>query len=97
MKQKTPIAVALEFDEENAPVVNASGSGELAERIIEIAKQNNIHLQEDKGLINILAELDIGEEIPQQLYRAVAEIIAFTYIIKGKFPKGKSGSDYAKN
>lgn len=87
MKQKLPVAIALEYDEENAPVVNAKGTGELAERIIEIAKENNIYLQEDKELIQILAELDLGDEIPEQLYKAVAEIIAFAYIIKGKFPK----------
>ncbi|MCK4710761.1 MAG: EscU/YscU/HrcU family type III secretion system export apparatus switch protein [Gammaproteobacteria bacterium] len=87
MKQKTPIAIALEYDEENAPVVNAKGTGELAKRIIEIAKENNIYLQEDNALIEILAELDMGDEIPEELYRAVAEVIAFAYIIKGKFPK----------
>jgi len=87
MKQKTPIAIALEYDEENAPIVNAKGTGELAKRIIEIAKENNIYLQEDNALIEILAELDLGEEIPEELYRAVAEVIAFAYIIKGKFPK----------
>jgi flagellar biosynthesis protein len=87
MKQKLPIAIALEYDEENAPVVNAKGTGDLAKRIIEIAKENNIYLQEDQDLIQILAELNLGDEIPEQLYKAVAEIIAFAYIIKGKFPK----------
>lgn len=87
MKQKLPIAIALEYDEDNAPVVNAKGTGDLAKRIIEIAKENNIYLKEDEELIQILAELDLGEEIPEQLYKAVAEIIAFAYIIKGKFPK----------
>lgn len=87
MKQKLPIAIALEYDEENAPSVKAKGTGDLAQRIIDIAKENNIHLQEDKELIQILAELELGEEIPEQLYKAVAEIIAFAYIIKGKFPK----------
>ncbi|MDH5425509.1 MAG: EscU/YscU/HrcU family type III secretion system export apparatus switch protein [Gammaproteobacteria bacterium] len=87
MKQKLPVAIALEYDEEKAPVVKAKGTGELAQRIIDIAEQNNIHLQEDKELIQILAELNLGDEIPEQLYKAVAEVIAFAYIIKGKFPK----------
>lgn len=87
MKQKLPIAIALEYDEENTPTVNAKGAGDLAKRIIEIAKENNIYLQEDQDLIQILAELDLGDEIPEQLYKAVAEVIAFAYIIKGKFPK----------
>jgi len=87
MKEKLPVAIALEYDEENAPVVNAKGTGELAERIIEIAKENDIYLQEDKELIQILAELDLGDEIPESIYKAIAEVIAFAYIIKGKFPK----------
>ncbi|MDH5518775.1 MAG: EscU/YscU/HrcU family type III secretion system export apparatus switch protein [Gammaproteobacteria bacterium] len=87
MKQKIPVAIALEYDQQKAPVVKATGSGELAERIIEIAKENNIYLQEDEGLIEILAELELGDEIPEQLYKAVAEVIAFAYIIKGKFPQ----------
>ena len=86
MKQKIPVAIALEYDQQKAPVVKASGSGELAERIIEIAKENDIYLQEDEGLIEILAELELGDEIPAQLYKAVAEVISFAYIIKGKFP-----------
>ena len=90
MKEKLPIAIALEYDEENAPVVNAKGTGELAKRIIEIAKENDIYLQEDAGLIQILAELELGDEIPEQIYKAIAEVIAFSYIIKGKFPKNYS-------
>ena len=87
MKDKLPIAIALEYDEENAPVVNAKGTGELAQRIIEIARDNNVYLKEDVGLIQILAELELGDEIPESVYKAVAEVIAFAYIIKGKMPK----------
>jgi len=87
MKEKLPIAIALEYDEENAPSVTAKGTGDLAKRIIEIAKENDIYLEEDEGLIQVLAELELGDEIPENLYKAIAEIIAFTYIIKGKFPK----------
>ena len=87
MKQKLPIAIALEYANESTPTVNAKGTGELAERIIEIAKENNIHMQQDSDLVQVLAELDLGDEIPEQLYQAVAEVIAFAYIIQGKFPK----------
>jgi len=90
MKEKLPIAIALEYDEKNAPSVTAKGTGDLARRIIEIAKENDIYLQEDEGLIQILAELELGDEIPEQLYKAIAEIIAFAYIIKGRFPKSKN-------
>lgn len=87
MKKRTPIAVALEYDGENAPAVTAKGSGEIAEKIIALAKQHGIPLHEDGGLIEILAQIELGEEIPEQLYRAVAEVIAFAYLLTGKFPK----------
>ncbi len=87
-KQQQPIAIALEYDGENAPKVTAKGSGSVAEKIIEIAQQHNINLHEDKALIEVLAQLELGDEIPDTVYRAVAEVIAFIYIIKGKFPAG---------
>ena len=86
-KQQQPIAIALEYDGDNAPQVTAKGSGSVAEKIIEIAKQNNVSLHEDEALIEILAQLELGDEIPDNVYRAVAEVIAFIYIVKGKFPR----------
>ena len=87
MKQPTPIAVALEFDGEHTPVVNARGTGPIADRIIKIAKQHGVPLQQDNELVEILSDLDLGDEIPEDLYRVIAEIIAFAYILSGKFPK----------
>jgi len=81
-----PIAVALQYDGVNAPEVTAKGSGELAEQIIAIAKHHEVPLQENKELVQILSQLELGEEIPQMLYLAIAEIIAFAYILKGKTP-----------
>ena len=88
MKTSTPIAVALEYDGVNAPSVNARGIGPIAEQIIDIAKQHGVPLQQDKELIEILSDLKLGDEIPENLYRTIAEIIAFAYILSGKFPKG---------
>ncbi len=87
MKQSTPIAVALEFDGENTPVVNARGIGSIAEKIISIAEQHGVPLQKDKELIEVLSDLNLGDDIPENLYRAIAEVIAFAYILTGKFPK----------
>lgn len=81
------IAVALEYDGDNAPRVTASGRHELADKIIELAKHHGVPLQQDKELVEILAQLPTGEEIPEELYRAVAEVIAFAYVLTGKFPK----------
>lgn len=84
----TSIAVALHYDGETAPQVTAKGYGELAEQIIAIAKHHGVPLQENKALVQLLSQLELGEEIPQELYLAIAEIIAFTYMLKGKVPAG---------
>lgn len=72
-------AVALRYDPEkdNAPVVLAKGYGELAERIIKIAKERNIPVVEDKDLISALIKVEVFEEIPPELYRAVAKVLVF--------------------
>ena len=89
MKQTAQkIAVALEYDGENAPLVTAKGFGELAEKILQAADEAGIPLHEDRQLVEILAHLKLDEEIPENLYRAVAEVIAFAYILTGKFPPG---------
>lgn len=82
-----PIAVALEYGEHAAPTVCAQGIGEVAKQIIQIAKENGVLVQQDNELVEILAQLDIGDEIPENLYLAVAEVIAFAYALSGKFPK----------
>ena len=82
------IAVALHYDGETAPQVTAKGYGELAEKIIAIAKYHDIPLEENKELVQLLSQLELGDEIPQELYLAIAEIIAFAYILKGKRPEG---------
>ncbi len=87
MKQSIPIAVALEYDGENTPIVSARGSGPIAKKIIKIATEQGIPLQSDDELIEVLADLKLSEEIPETLYKIIAEIIAFTYILNGKFPK----------
>jgi len=82
------LAVALHYDGENAPKVTAKGSDDIAQQIIELAKKHNIPLSENKELVSLLATLELGEEIPEVLYLAIAEIIAFAYMLKGKVPKG---------
>ena len=79
-------AIALQYDGENAPIVTASGEGDIAEEIIRIAKEHGVPLREDMMLAALLSELELGEEIPPLLYRVVAEVIAYTYIISGKVP-----------
>ncbi|TDO98318.1 EscU/YscU/HrcU family type III secretion system export apparatus switch protein [Marinomonas balearica] len=75
-------AVALQYDYQSAPKVTAKGSGLMAERIMEIAQENDVLLHESPELVEVLATLEIGDEIPESLYLAVAEIIAFAHNIK---------------
>ena len=81
------IAVALEYDGETAPKVTAKGMDDVANRIIDIATEHGIPLQKDDGLVDVLSQMNLGDEIPENLYRAIAEVIAFAYILAGKFPK----------
>lgn len=79
-------AVALLYDKEknDAPVVTASGKGELAKKILVLAKEAGIPVMEDPDLVEILAKVPVGDEIPVELYQAVAEILAFVYQINRK-------------
>jgi len=83
---KSPKAVALKYDHQKnkAPKVIAKGRGDIAQKIIEVAKAHNVPLYEDKNLIQILEALELETEIPPDLYRAVAEVLAFIYRLNGK-------------
>jgi flagellar biosynthesis protein len=86
--KSTEVAVALKYDGENAPRLTAKGRGELANRIIALADEHDVPLHEDVELAALLTQIPIGDEIPQALYRAIAEVIAFAYLISGKRPPG---------
>ena len=74
------IAVALEYDKSDiAPRVIAKGRGEIAEKIIQKAEKEGIRTIEDEDLVKDLISLEIGQAIPERLYMAVAEILAFVY------------------
>jgi flagellar biosynthesis protein len=81
MDDKLKKAAALKYRNQvdRAPKVVAKGQGIIAERIIEIAREHNIPLKRDPALIEVLSKMDLDQEIPPELYRAVAEILAFIY------------------
>lgn len=85
-KDKRKKAVALKYDSEKdtAPRVTAKGTGLIAEKILELAEKEGIPVAEDPDLVTALAQLDFNDEIPPELYRAVAEILAFAYRINNK-------------
>ncbi|OOV88554.1 EscU/YscU/HrcU family type III secretion system export apparatus switch protein [Oceanospirillum linum] len=72
-------AVALQYEGFSTPRVTAKGEHLLAEQIVHLARENNIPVYEDSGLVQALAQVELGEEIPELLYMAIAEIIAFIY------------------
>lgn len=88
VRGQTDIAVALRYDGLNAPRVTAKGEQALAEQIIEAAQQAGVPLYPDPELAMVLSQIPLGEEIPDNLYKAIAEVIAFAYIVAGKFPEG---------
>ena len=85
---KTKKAVALLYDRErsDAPQVVAGGRGAVAEKILETARQAGVQVMEDPDLLELLAKVPVGQNIPVELYQAVAEILAFVYQVNQKYP-----------
>ena len=80
-------AVALHYDQQ--PLVNprvvAAGQGDFARRIIAAAKAAGVDIVEDPDLLEVLGRVPVGEDIPPELFQAVAEILAFLYRVNGRF------------
>jgi len=85
-KKKQDLAVALKYRSSvnNAPNVVAKGKGKVAQKIIDIAKANNIYIHDDPDLVEVLAQLDLNDEIPTDLYIVVSELLAFVYSLNRK-------------
>ena len=86
-RPRAPIAVALHYGGSGAPRVVAKGGGALAGRIVYAAREHNVPLQEDAALASALARLELGREIPRELYVAVAHVLAFAWSVSGKVGK----------
>ena len=78
-RQRKAVALRYKADEDAAPRIAAKGQGLVADQILKLAKQHNIPIREDRNLLQMLSTLDIDQEIPPSVYRAVAEILAFIY------------------
>ena len=81
-------AIALTYDGMNTPTLSAKGDDELAEAILAIAREHEVPIYENAELVRLLARLELGDAIPEALYRTIAEIIAFAWYLKGKCPQG---------
>ena len=84
VNKKKAVALGYNRSQDNAPKVLASGAGEIANKIISLAKEHDIPIKEDPDLIEILSKVEVDQEIPPNLYKAVAEIVSFLYKITNK-------------
>jgi flagellar biosynthesis protein len=78
------IAVALHYELPGTPHVIAKGKGEIGQKIIETARQHGVPIQENAALAGALSEVEIGDEIPLELYKAVAEVLIFLMRMSGR-------------
>lgn len=81
-ERKKAVAVRYEQGKDRAPVVVAKGTGELAEKIIETARKHGVPVLEDRALISALMRVEVYEEIPTELYRAVAKVLVFIKTVR---------------
>ena len=80
-------AVSLRYDNRvnKSPVVTAKGRGLIADKIIALAKENNVPIKEDPDLVHLLSKVDLNREIPASLYQVVAELLSFVYKLNGEY------------
>ena len=81
---RNQLAVALHYDKKGAPLVVAKGKGTIGAKIIELAKAHDIPIEENEVLAGALSHVEIGDEIPEELYKAVAEVLIFVLRLSGR-------------
>ncbi len=79
-------AVALAYGERPAPVVTARGHGEVADRIVQEAQRQGVHVAQDPALLAMLSKVEIDQEIPIEVYTAVAVVLSWVYWLRGMQP-----------
>jgi flagellar biosynthesis protein len=83
-KQNKAAALQYRRGTDNAPVVTAKGRGAVADRIIALAREHGVPIREDRNMVEVLSTMELYEEIPEELYKAVAEILVYIYKVSGK-------------
>jgi flagellar biosynthesis protein len=86
-------AVALGYSGKDVPKILAIARGRLVKKLLEIAEDNNITIYRDSDLAEVLSTLDIGSEIPEDLFHAVAAVLAYCYRVNLKFKEKIESSD----
>ena len=95
--EKASAAVAISYNEEKkSPFVSALGYESRAQAIIDMAKELGVYIHKDSVLLNELKALKEGEQVPEQLFQIIAEILAFSYLLQGKTPESYVRADGTK-
>jgi flagellar biosynthesis protein len=81
---RNQLAVALHYDKKGAPRVIAKGRGTIGAKIVEVAKAHDIPIEENEVLAAALSNVELGDEIPAELYTAVAEVLVFVLRLSGR-------------
>jgi flagellar biosynthesis protein len=84
VEAKSQLAVALHYDKTGAPRVVAKGRGSIGEKIIAVARAHDIPIEENEVLAGALSNVELGDEIPAELYKAVAEVLIFVLRLSGQ-------------
>ena len=90
LRNKTAAAIHYDMDNQEAPVMTAFGSGHVAEKMLEIAEQSGVPIHKDQKLSSMLSKLSIGDEISEDMYEAVAKVLAFVAEIDRRYGENKS-------
>jgi flagellar biosynthesis protein len=87
---RTSVAVALEYDFKGAPRVTAKGKGAVAENILKVAREHGVTVEENPVLAEALSQVELDDHIPEELYRAVAEVLTFVLRANGALARRKA-------
>ena len=83
--RRTAIALRYHATTDHAPKITATGRGLVADKIIALAQEHGVPIREDPNLVQVLAQLNLQQEIPPNLYQVVAELLAFVYRLNQRY------------
>ena len=89
LSRKSVVSLKYKKGNDSAPKITSIGKGWVAEKIIKMAHENNIPIREDRDLLNLLSEIDVGQEVPESLYKVVAELLAWVYQLNQNFQQSQ--------
>ena len=95
--QRKAVALKYEAERDLAPKVIAKGRGHVAEHILETAQKNSVPVYQDKTLVNMLMALELDREIPPELYKAIAEVMAYVYKMDKSHGQTKAARELERN